>query len=97
MSAIDNGLENLNKSTQRMERKNKSIDIELQGLNSQKQTAMQKILEEFTPQIAKLEQQIAQRDAVPTALYYLAALKNSSNNQYEKQGNFSTVGRFLGK
>lgn len=97
MSAIDNGLENLNKSIQRMERKNKSIDIDLQGLNSQKQTAMQKILEEFDPQIAKLEQQIAQRDAVPTALYYLAALKNSSNNQYEKQGNFSTVGRILGK
>ena len=41
-----------------MERKNKSIDIELQGLNSQKQTAMQKILEEFDPQIAKLEQPI---------------------------------------
>ena len=77
------------------ERKIKSSDLERSSINDYKNRATQHIMDNFDPMIARLDNEIAKKDVVPNALFYLAASKDMANNAPEKRVSTNGLLRLL--
>lgn len=64
-------------------------------LEYERERALNEIASRYGVLKEQLEKSISKRDAIPSALFYLGAIKNQANNTDDYKLNFSTIGRLM--
>ena len=92
---INSKIDKAKREAESYERKIKSSDLERASINDYKNRATKHIIDNFDPMIAELDKEIATKDVLPNALFYLTASKDLANNVPEKRVSTNGMLRLL--
>lgn len=92
---IQSKIDNAKREAEKLERKIKGSDLTRKSIDEYKNRAMQHIIDNFDPMIAELDKEIATKDVLPNALFYLTASKDLANNVPEKRVSTNGMLRLL--